>query len=252
MEKLADQRQRQLRLHRLAGRGAQGARRARRGATLVTIAKDVKMQVEFNPARVAAYRLIGYENRAAARPRTSTTTRKDAGEIGAGHTVTALYEVVAGGRCRSSVPGVDPLKYQRPARRRGRRHAGELLTVKLRYKEPDGERSRLLSAAVRGSRAGLTLGRTCASRRPWPGSACCCATPSTRARRAGRRSSSWARPEAGKTAKATGASSSSWCGPPRACRDVSASPLFADEWTWGAVWRPHPDSACALYAACGR
>ena len=90
--------QRQLRLHRLARRGAQGARRARWTRTLVTVAKDVKIQVEFNPRQVAAYRLIGYENRVLADEDFNDDT-KDAGEIGAGHTVTALYEIVpAGGR----------------------------------------------------------------------------------------------------------------------------------------------------------
>ena len=91
--------------------------------TLVTIAKDVKIQVEFNPARVASYRLIGYEKRIL-RKEDFNNDKIDAGEIGAGHTVTALYEVVpAGGEPNpaASVPPVDPLKYQptrRPSRRR--------------------------------------------------------------------------------------------------------------------------------------
>jgi Ca-activated chloride channel family protein len=116
------------------------------GATLVTIAKDVKIQVEFNPARVAAYRLIGYENRSL-RAEDFNDDGKDAGEIGAGHSVTALYEVVPAG-VAIELPGVDPLKYQRPASRVAASQDGELLTVKLRYKEPDGERSRLLSVAL--------------------------------------------------------------------------------------------------------
>jgi Ca-activated chloride channel family protein len=113
------------------------------GATLVTIAKDVKVQVEFNPARVAAYRLIGYENRAL-RAEDFADDRKDAGEIGAGHTVTALYEVVPVG-VEIDLPSVDPLKYQSAPSSSGN---DELLTVKLRHKAPDGDRSRLRSVAV--------------------------------------------------------------------------------------------------------
>lgn len=111
--------------------------------TLVTIAKDVKIQVEFNPARVAAYRLIGYENRRLAAQDFNDDT-KDAGEIGAGHAVTALYEViptgVAGGRT------VDPLKYQRP--KPIDPTSREMLTLKLRYQPPTGGKSTLISGAV--------------------------------------------------------------------------------------------------------
>ena len=78
--------------------------------TLVTIAKDVKIQVEFNPAQVAGYRLIGYENRML-RTEDFNDDKKDAGEIGAGHTVTALYEVIPAGK-PVDVPAVDELKYQ--------------------------------------------------------------------------------------------------------------------------------------------
>ena len=83
------------------------------GATLVTVAKDVKLQIEFNPSRVAGYRLIGYENRIL-RKEDFNNDRKDAGEMGAGHTVTALYELVPAGE-RVPAGDVDPLKYQRPA-----------------------------------------------------------------------------------------------------------------------------------------
>jgi len=111
--------------------------------TLVTIAKDVKIQVEFNPARVAAYRLIGYENRALANEDFNNDA-KDAGEIGAGHSVTALYEVVPVGGAIPT-PGVDPLKYQQPpATSSTMVPSEELLTVKLRYKQPEGETSHLL------------------------------------------------------------------------------------------------------------
>ena len=115
------------------------------GATLMTIAKDVKIQVEFNPARVSAYRLVGYENRAL-RAEDFADDKKDAGEIGAGHTVTALYEIVPVG-VSMDLPAVDPLKYQQPAISDGSR-TPEMLTVKLRHKEPTGERSRLTSVVL--------------------------------------------------------------------------------------------------------
>ena len=114
--------------------------------TLATIAKDVKIQVEFNPRLVAGYRLIGYENRLLAE-RDFNDDRKDAGEIGAGHTVTALYEVVPAGQ-KLENPGVDELKYGRPAEAARGAGAGELLTVKLRYKEPEGGASKPLNVGV--------------------------------------------------------------------------------------------------------
>jgi len=106
--------------------------------TLHAIAKDVKIQVEFNPARVAAFRLLGYENRVLA-AQDFADDRKDAGEIGAGHAVTAFYEVVPAGE---PVPGaaVDALRYQRPADFSG---SVESLVVKLRWKEPEGDTSTL-------------------------------------------------------------------------------------------------------------
>ncbi len=112
------------------------------GGTLITIAKDVKVQVEFNPAEVSSYRLIGYENRLLA-AEDFNDDEVDAGEIGAGHSVTALYEVVPTG-VASEVRDVDPLKYQDPSRAGAASGSGELLTVKLRYKEPDGDTSRLI------------------------------------------------------------------------------------------------------------
>ena len=112
------------------------------GGTLVTIAKDVKIQVEFNPARVSAYRLIGYENRLLAKE-DFNNDKVDAGEIGAGHTVTALYEVVPAGVELEAAPGVDPLKYRKPAAAAAdaapAAPSPELLTVKIRYKEPAGD-----------------------------------------------------------------------------------------------------------------
>jgi Ca-activated chloride channel family protein len=105
--------------------------------SLVTIAKDVKLQVEFNPAKVAAYRLIGYENRLLAKE-DFNDDQKDAGEIGAGHTVTALYEVVPAGKEAPVESPVDELKYgPHPV---GEPEASpEMLTVKIRYKQPDSD-----------------------------------------------------------------------------------------------------------------
>ena len=112
--------------------------------TLVTIAKDVKIQVEFNPAQVAAYRLIGYENRILAKEDFNDDT-KDAGEIGAGHTVTALYELVPAGKQPEPVaPEVDPLRYQTRSSLTEAADTEEVLTLKLRYKQPDGDTSTLV------------------------------------------------------------------------------------------------------------
>ena len=116
-------------------------------ATLVTIAKDVKLQVEFNPATVAAYRLVGYENRRLANQDFKDDT-KDAGELGAGHNVTGLYEIVPVGQPVPG-PGVDSLKYQRPQPVVAHKGASkDLFTVKLRYKQPDGDTSSEFEVAV--------------------------------------------------------------------------------------------------------
>ena len=104
------------------------------GGTLVALAKDVKLQVEFNPAAVAGYRLLGYENRALA-AEDFVDDRRDAGELGAGHSVTALYEIVpAGHPAPPETPGVDPLRYQRPTQLTEAAAAGEIATVSIRYK----------------------------------------------------------------------------------------------------------------------
>jgi len=127
-------------------------------ATLETVAKDVKFQVEFNPAVISAWKFIGYENRALA-ARDFNNDRKDAGEMGAGHSVTVLYEVIPAGvddvEIADDRPEVDPLRYQttasRPAPAAQPRPAagnGEWLTVKARYKQPEGERSDLIAMAV--------------------------------------------------------------------------------------------------------
>ena len=118
------------------------------GGTLLTVAKDVKLQVEFNPARVAAYRLIGYENRLL-RDQDFKDDTKDAGEIGAGHTVTALYEIVPPGADLSAID-IDPLKYQQVTPTDAAK-GGELLTLKVRYKQPDGDTSRELSYPIADS-----------------------------------------------------------------------------------------------------
>jgi secreted protein with Ig-like and vWFA domain len=115
--------------------------------TLVTIAKDVKIQVEFNPAKVAGYRLIGYENRML-RTEDFNDDKKDAGEIGAGHTVTALYEVVPAGK-KVEVGAVDELKYQKPPADEAAKPSDELLTLKMRYKAPDGDASKKLEWPVK-------------------------------------------------------------------------------------------------------
>ena len=116
--------------------------------TLVTIAKDVKLQLEFNPRTVAAYRLIGYENRLLA-AEDFNDDQKDAGEIGAGHTVTALYEVIPVG-VESDVPiaTVDPLRYQTDSETTPEAQSGELFTLKIRYKLPQEDESQLLAYAI--------------------------------------------------------------------------------------------------------
>ena len=116
--------------------------------TLVTIAKDVKLQIEFNPQEVAAYRLIGYENRML-ESQDFNDDKKDAGEIGAGHTVTALYEIIpVGATTTDDVPTTDPLKYQQPGEPSTAAESGELLTLKLRYKLPSEDESQLQEIAV--------------------------------------------------------------------------------------------------------
>ncbi len=125
------------------------------GGTLFTIAKDVKFQIEFNPAFVKAYRLVGYENRLLADQDFNDDT-KDAGEMGAGHTVTALYEIIPAGSDETGIPSVDPLRYQgrgesrqpdetRPSLKDAPR---ELCNIKLRYKDPEALTSKLFSKTV--------------------------------------------------------------------------------------------------------
>jgi Ca-activated chloride channel family protein len=116
--------------------------------TLYTIAKDVKIQVEFNPAKVASYRLVGYENRMLA-AQDFNNDKKDAGEIGAGHTVTALYEIVPVD-AKNAKPAVDDLKYQkRVVADKAKPVTQESLTVKLRYKQPEGDKSTKIEFALK-------------------------------------------------------------------------------------------------------
>lgn len=107
------------------------------GGTLFTVAKDVKLQLEFNPAEVKGYRLLGYESRKLA-AKDFNDDKKDAGEIGSGHTMTAFYEIVPAGS-DEKIADVDPLKYQK----RTESGRGEVCTVKLRWKKPDGDTSML-------------------------------------------------------------------------------------------------------------
>jgi Ca-activated chloride channel family protein len=120
------------------------------GGTLFTIAKDVKFQLEFNPAKVESYRLIGYENRLLNDEDFNDDT-KDAGEMGSGHMVTALYEIVRTGS-GEKIPSIDPLKYQQSRNNVNEEsYYDELLTIKVRYKKPDGSTSMLLEKPVRGN-----------------------------------------------------------------------------------------------------
>jgi Ca-activated chloride channel family protein len=112
-------------------------------STLVTVAKDVKVQVEFNPLRVQAYRLIGYEDRVM-RAEDFRNDARDSGDMGAGHSVTALYEIAPPGT-DAPAGSVDPLRYQTAGKPTG---SNELLTVKLRYKQPEGDVSREIARPV--------------------------------------------------------------------------------------------------------
>jgi Ca-activated chloride channel family protein len=116
------------------------------GGTLVTVAKDVKLQVEFNPRAVAAYRLIGYEKRVL-QDQDFNNDQKDAGEMGAGHSVTVLYEIVPAGQ-PIDVPSIDPLKYQQPGTLSTAARPDEAMTVKIRFKQPDGDVSALMQVPI--------------------------------------------------------------------------------------------------------
>jgi Ca-activated chloride channel homolog len=110
--------------------------------TLFTIAKDVKIQIEFNPEKIKAYRLVGYENRMLAKE-DFNNDKKDAGELGAGHTVTAIYEIIPAESDEQVTGGVDPLKYQKSPEK-NIQHSNELMTIKFRYKLPEDSVSKLI------------------------------------------------------------------------------------------------------------
>lgn len=118
------------------------------GSTMYVVAKDVKLQIEFNPAKVQSYRLVGYETRILDNEDFNDDT-KDAGEMGAGHTVTALYEIIPTG-ISGNIPGsIDPLKYQTETNINTQTgNSSELLTVKLRYKTPEEEKSKKIEKSV--------------------------------------------------------------------------------------------------------
>jgi Ca-activated chloride channel family protein len=117
------------------------------GGTLFTVAKDVKLQLEFNPKYVRAYRLIGYENRRL-NNEDFEDDKKDAGDMGSGHTVTAIYEIIPAGVESSYLGNVDPLKYQENKNLTNAANSNEVLTIKLRYKLPDEKTSRLMEEVV--------------------------------------------------------------------------------------------------------
>ncbi len=122
------------------------------GGTLFTIAKDVKLQVEFNPAKVKGYRLIGYENRMLAKE-DFNNDQKDAGDLGSGHTVTALYELIPPGVDIPKPNSVDSLRYQiqlNALTTQQQKYSDEVMMIKLRYKQPDSETSTLMSYPVKG------------------------------------------------------------------------------------------------------
>ena len=128
------------------------------GGTLFTIAKDVKLQIEFNPAKVQGYRLIGYENRMLAKE-DFNDDKKDAGELGSGHTVTALYEVIPVGIKSDFLKNTDSLKYQaniKPFSKSS--HTDEMMTVKFRYKAPDGDVSKLIEHPLKDDK--LSIAKT--------------------------------------------------------------------------------------------
>lgn len=126
------------------------------GGTLFTIAKDVKLQIEFNPSKVQGYRLIGYENRMLAKE-DFNDDKKDAGELGSGHTVTALYEVIPVGVKSDFLKNVDPLKYRnndKPLSKTS--HTDEIMTVKFRYKAPDGDISKLIEHPLKDDQLSIS------------------------------------------------------------------------------------------------
>ncbi len=126
------------------------------GGTLFTVAKDVKLQVEFNPAKVQAYRLLGYEDRLLAKEDFNNDA-KLGGDMGVGHNVTALYEIIPVGVKDDAFAGsVDPLKYQKESKTDVKNASAELMTVKFRYKDPNADVSKMESIVVENKTLGLS------------------------------------------------------------------------------------------------
>lgn len=123
------------------------------GGTLLTIAKDVKIQIEFNPAKVKAYRLVGYENRMLNKE-DFNDDKKDAGELGSGHNVTAIYEIIPSGSTEMTA-SVDTLKYQKIVSV-SRTSTNEVMTIKFRYKEPNGTTSKLITEVMGDNRVSFS------------------------------------------------------------------------------------------------
>ncbi|MFK8007011.1 MAG: von Willebrand factor type A domain-containing protein [Saprospiraceae bacterium] len=124
------------------------------GGTLHTIAKDVKLQIEFNPAHVKEYRLVGYENRKL-KNEDFNNDKKDAGDLGAGHTVTAIYEIIPASSEETSANKVDALKYQDRSVKRWAKVDPDWMTIKLRYKKPNESVSKLLEVTTKDN--GISL-----------------------------------------------------------------------------------------------
>jgi len=118
------------------------------GGTMFMVAKDVKLQIEFNPAKVQSYRLLGYEDRLLNKE-DFNNDKKDAGDMGSGHTVTAFYEIIPAGIKDEYTASVDPLKYQKVKESQaGNSSSDELMTIKFRYKQPDSNSSKVSVATV--------------------------------------------------------------------------------------------------------
>lgn len=116
------------------------------GGTLFAVAKDVKLQIEFNPSKVQAYRLLGYENRLMAKE-DFNNDQKIGGDMGVGHTVTALYEIIPAGVHDNFTDSVDPLKYQK-TKENPVSNSSEMVTIKFRYKSPDGDKSKMEKVSI--------------------------------------------------------------------------------------------------------
>jgi Ca-activated chloride channel family protein len=151
------------------------------GGTLFTIAKDVKLQVEFNPEKIQGYRLIGYENRLLNKE-DFNDDKKDAGELGSGHTVTALYEVIPTGIKDTMLKNVDALRYQKTKPSAKNNFTDEVMNIKLRYKKPDGDNSILIEHPLKDENIpSIQPRQTFVLHLLLLSSGCCCVIPNTKA-----------------------------------------------------------------------